>query len=216
MGDDATVPAGLTHVVRRAGRVVLLDADGAVLLLHGRDLARPDDGTWWFTPGGGSEDGEDLVVATARELWEETGIRVDDLGPPVATRHTAFAYEDWWLDQDETFHVAHVDAVAPAVAPVELTEIERRNLLGSRWWSLRELRATTATIFPDWLPRLVAVLHGEEAGLPDGGADGATFDHAAILSRARPSRPSPGRAGTTRRPAPPGPPRPGSPARTTP
>jgi hypothetical protein len=44
--DDAEI------VDRVAGRVILLDPDGKVLLFHGFDPRRPDE-PWWFTPGGG-------------------------------------------------------------------------------------------------------------------------------------------------------------------
>lgn len=46
------------RIVRDVARVVVLDADDNVLLLHGFDPADPSAGRWWFTPGGGVEPGE--------------------------------------------------------------------------------------------------------------------------------------------------------------
>ena len=55
------------HIVAVAGLV--RDADGRVLMI------RSPRGDWEF-PGGQVEEGEDLVTALQREVWEETGITV--------------------------------------------------------------------------------------------------------------------------------------------
>ncbi|GAA1978187.1 NUDIX domain-containing protein [Catenulispora subtropica] len=49
-----------------------------VLLVHpgGPLFARRDEG-WWSIPKGEYVDGEDAVTAAVRELWEETGAKVD-------------------------------------------------------------------------------------------------------------------------------------------
>jgi 8-oxo-dGTP pyrophosphatase MutT (NUDIX family) len=57
---------------RRAARIILLDESERVLLFRGGDPARPDAGTWWFTPGGAVEPGESTEAAARRELKEET------------------------------------------------------------------------------------------------------------------------------------------------
>ncbi|WP_431868464.1 NUDIX hydrolase [Nocardiopsis eucommiae] len=50
---------------------VVLDDDGRVLLHQ-----RSDDGRW-ATPGGILEPGEQPAQAVVREVWEETGVRVE-------------------------------------------------------------------------------------------------------------------------------------------
>ncbi|MBC7679310.1 MAG: NUDIX domain-containing protein, partial [Pseudorhodobacter sp.] len=62
-------------VARTAARVLLLDGRDRVLLFRGGDPHLPERGTWWFTPGGGLDPGEQTVDGAVRELFEETGLR---------------------------------------------------------------------------------------------------------------------------------------------
>jgi 8-oxo-dGTP pyrophosphatase MutT (NUDIX family) len=59
--------------LRQAGRVLVIDPAGQVLLLEGFDPAAPDR-RYWVTIGGGLDDGEEPAHAAVRELREETGI----------------------------------------------------------------------------------------------------------------------------------------------
>ena len=49
--------------IRQAARVLLLDRAGRVLLFKGHDPARPELGSWWFTVGGGVDEGETVRQA---------------------------------------------------------------------------------------------------------------------------------------------------------
>ncbi|MBW4041809.1 MAG: NUDIX domain-containing protein [Acidobacteria bacterium] len=141
-------------VVRNAARVLLLDPEGRVLLVEGGDPADPGAGTWWFTPGGGVEAGEDARAAALREAFEETGHRVAELRGPVARRSSVFPFDGRLIEQRELFFVARVPAFEPTT--VGWTELEQRALAGLRWWTLDDLRATTATVYPEHLADLVA------------------------------------------------------------
>lgn len=140
-------------VQREAARVLLLDDADRVLLLQGRDATDPDAGTWWFTPGGGIDPGESAAEAARRELLEETGIALDALGPVVHTRTAAFAFEGRPYRQHEVFFLARLPAGAP-VAP-RLTAMERRSLLGERWWAIPELTTAQVTVYPADLAALL-------------------------------------------------------------
>ena len=59
--------------LRRAGRVLVIDPAGRVLLLEGFDPAEPGS-PFWFTIGGGLDEGEHSAQAALRELREEAGI----------------------------------------------------------------------------------------------------------------------------------------------
>jgi 8-oxo-dGTP pyrophosphatase MutT (NUDIX family) len=141
---------------RRAARVLLVDDAGRVLLLNGGDPSAPDRGTWWFTPGGGLEERESPAQAAARELAEETGLRVvaDALGAAVHARTTEFRLGTCDYRQSEHYFLLRVPAhqvdTGGAGAVVD------PGVVGHRWWSIDELRTTDERVYPE---ELVEVLN---------------------------------------------------------
>lgn len=144
-------------VLRHAARVLLIDERGRVLLLRGGDPAAPESGTWWITPGGGIEPGEDEREAAIREVEEETGHRVADLTGPVLQRAEVFPFGGRLVDQRELYFVARVTAFEPVTDGWD--ELERSYLVETRWWTVDELRATGETVYPEGLADLVAAQH---------------------------------------------------------
>jgi ATP phosphoribosyltransferase len=96
---------------RHTARVLPVDAEGRVLLLHGWDPRHPDR-PFWFTIGGAAEAGESLRDAGARELREETGIVVGpaSLGEPIAQNTVEFSWAGYQITQDQTFYAVLVES----------------------------------------------------------------------------------------------------------
>src|SRR5580693_1990820 len=96
---------------RHTARVLPVDADGRVLLLHGWDPRHPDR-PFWFTIGRAAEAGEHLRDDGARELREETGIVVDPacLGEPIAQNTVEFSWAGYEITQDQTFYAVLIES----------------------------------------------------------------------------------------------------------
>ena len=146
-------------VRRRAGRVLVLDGDGRVLLLHGFDPARPAE-PYWFTIGGGAKPGESLADAAARELREESGISASaaELGEPVWHEVTNFSFDGRRYQQEQDFFLLRVGA--PQISTDGLADEEAAVVDGHRWWAVAELEATGESFYPRELPRLLHDLSG--------------------------------------------------------
>ncbi|AZN29193.1 NUDIX domain-containing protein [Flaviflexus salsibiostraticola] len=161
-GDDEWTlgPDGLLE--RTAARIVMFDPSGRLFLLRGHDSEDPDH-TWWFTPGGGLDVGEDPHVGAARELFEETGLVVDPgrLVGPVLERTAVFRFTYQNRRQFEEFFLLHVDEhEAHAVGSWNqdnLTELERDVLDEVAWWTVDEIERAQGNgthIYPIAIARL--------------------------------------------------------------
>ena len=136
---------------RRAARVLLVDRDERLLLLRGGDPAQPGL-RYWFTPGGGLDPGESPAQGAARELFEETGLRVDpaELGEPVWHQVTEFTYENRWYRQDQEFYLLRVPQWQVDTAGFAADAIEEY-----RWWTADDMAGSTELIYPEDLAGLL-------------------------------------------------------------
>lgn len=150
--------------------MLLVDASGRVLLFAGTDPARPGH-RYWFTPGGGLAPGESAAAGAARELAEETGLRLTpaELGATVRYETIEFPFDGVWYRQEQEFFVVRVPAWEVDTAGFD--EIERASVTGHRWWSAAELADTAERCYPADLSALLArVLDGDAATVPVPGA----------------------------------------------
>src|SRR5205823_5976514 len=101
-----------------------------VLLFHGIDPADPTD-DYWVTPGGGLEPGESAVQGAVRELFEETGLRVDPetLGEPVFRNVVEFSFDGRRYRQEQDFFLLRVPSWE--VDTANFDEVVRKALAGA-------------------------------------------------------------------------------------
>jgi 8-oxo-dGTP pyrophosphatase MutT (NUDIX family) len=153
--------------VRRTARLVALDDRGRLLLICYEDQRvadHPHNPTrapfLWATPGGGVNPDESFEDGALRELWEETGWRDVPLGPCLWTRQVDFVLNGEPIRADERYYL--VRAPRPELDLGNMEDLERTFYREHRWWTLAELRASDALIFPLGLPDLLApILAGE-------------------------------------------------------
>lgn len=126
---------------REAARVLLFDGEGRVLLAKGHDEDQPER-SWWFTIGGGIEAGEEPREAAVREVYEETGLRldVDDLLGPVLYRRAQFDFLAVTARQDEWFFIAR--APSTTLNANGWTDLERSVIDAQKWWDIDEAAAS--------------------------------------------------------------------------
>ena len=146
--------------MRISARVVLLDDDGAVLLLRGSDPAITDGSAarWWFTVGGRSRPGELLVGTAVRELAEETGLRVDPAAMvgPVWRRDAEIHFNGAAMSSREFYFVHRTRRFEPLAAG--RTALELRYIHGHRWCdgaAITKLVSGGEAVYPGQLDELL-------------------------------------------------------------
>lgn len=153
MDPSASIHEG--GATRFASRILLFDRSGRILLFLDEFPDLPGLGKW-ITPGGGVDPGESTHEAAVRELFEETGLRVDELGDVVhslefavqraSARHT-FSHWDFFV---------HVVEEAFEPSREHWTAEEHLTVQDWRWWDPADLASIRDDLAPRSLPELAA------------------------------------------------------------
>ncbi len=142
--------------LRVGARVLLLNNNDEILLIHARD---PDDPGhhWWELPGGGQDPGEKLEDTARREIAEETGLVLEEIGRKLWTRESRFTYRGRDHHRLDHVYLARTNHNAPQVA-LRHTANERAGLIEHRWWSAAALATCRGKLLPAELPDLLQAL----------------------------------------------------------
>jgi 8-oxo-dGTP pyrophosphatase MutT (NUDIX family) len=145
MEDDLAEADDLAPTIRHAVRVVMLDVHDQILLFR---IVNPETGeSFWCSPGGGIEGSESAEQAARREVCEETGLAAD-LSSMVEIWHRrhVFTWRDKTIDQRERWfftRTSHFEPTRGGHTAAELVDLQE-----SHWWSVPQMRESTAVFVP--------------------------------------------------------------------
>ncbi|MGO4313033.1 NUDIX hydrolase [Pseudomonas sp. KB_15] len=136
---------------RNSARLLVINPSQQVLLFHFQHKGDALDGqSHWATPGGGLEQSESFEAAAIRELYEETGLCVADVGDSIAERRFSMMLPSGeTVLSFERYFVVHTDS--DRLSREGWTASEVRVMADHKWWSVEDLLTTSETVWPEQL-----------------------------------------------------------------
>ncbi len=145
---------------RRAVRGLLVTPEEEVLLMR---VHYPwIEGEMWIAPGGGLRRGESAEQALVREMHEETGLALSDVGPVVWRREQLWDHVEPPVLQREQFFLLRGPRFEPRTEG--LREGRERDWFGGyRWWPIHGLPERDPRFAPTRIGELLRGLLREGA-----------------------------------------------------
>lgn len=136
-----------------SARALLVDPQDRILLMN---LAFDAHQTVWLTPGGSLHPGESFEDALRREILEETGLNLAQVGHWVWTSPKRIVRDGLPVDTLARVYIQRVPHFL--AAPTALTSEERDRFRELRWWSIDEIANSRETFIPRTLAVLLSAL----------------------------------------------------------
>ena len=141
---------GTEHFPRTDPVVIMLATHGDACLL-GNGAKWPPE--FYSALAGFAEPGETIEEAVRRELFEETGIDVADVGDVITTIESDYISRDRHYQQTDHFFSVRVNEVEIAIdVPVYPA------FLGYAWWDIADAVSSGLRLFPEQLPEIMRTL----------------------------------------------------------
>ena len=145
--------------MQESARAILMTADGRVLLMQLRGAL----GSLWITPGGRIRPDEDPVAAVKREIREETGLAVGEIGGYVWVRRGRYLADGTWREEREHFFLVPTEIFEPVIDHMEAEELAYHQAF--RWWSIEEIAGSAEVFVPKQMAELLRGLRDRGAPL---------------------------------------------------